>query len=366
MHTPDFDFPEGHVMRRGRLTASGIIFGLMGGLCLIFFALIVFSMSMMNLASASAGSSGAAELDQMESMLFKSNLINLIIYGGGAIYLIAIAYGSIFLRRWSRPLALTTSWLVLYTGVISLASLFWMAPAMKEMMSVAPPTPPASGGTVPVAPPPVAMDGFFSVFLAVMITFVFVFLILLPILLLWLNWHRDVRVTLEFCDRKPRWTDRGPIPAVAISIVAMLGAISMLMMLIIPWMPFFGRMLTGNPARLLVGVITLWLLFIALTAYRRKLSGWIAAIVLLSVSAVSYWLSAPQMDFREMYVEMGMPSEAVDEMMGPDNPTGKLIEATTSMGVFMLLGFAPLVAYLIWAFQFFRPSSPPLPSPEAT
>ncbi len=362
MHTPDFDFPEGHEMRRGRLTASGIIFGLMGALCLLFTALIVFSMSMMSFASSSAGSTSVPEIQemqQMQEMIYKGNLLNLLFYGAAAVFLIAIAYGSIFMRRWSRPLALTTSCLVLYMGVVSLASLFWMAPTMKEAMSIPPPTLPPTGGTPPATPPPVAMDGVYSVIMVVMITFVFVFMVLLPALLLWLNWHRDVRVTLEFADRKPRWTDRGPVPVVAISIVAMLGAVSMSAMFIIPWMPFFGSMLTGNAARLLVGVVILWLLFIAMTAYRAKMSGWIAAFVLILAGGISYWLSLPNMDLSQMYIEMGMPADAVEEIMGEDNPTGMLLKQTTSMQALMILGFAPFLAYLVWAFRYFRPTPAP-------
>ena len=54
--------------------------------------------------------------------------------GGVGGVMVAIAYGSIFLKRWARPLALTASWAWLYTGLISIISMVAFAGAMQEMM----------------------------------------------------------------------------------------------------------------------------------------------------------------------------------------------------------------------------------------
>ena len=358
MNVPNFDFPEGHVMRRGRLMTSGIIFGLMGVLCCLTPISSVLQMTVFGLSSSALPPDEAAEVEAMQKMVRTSAIINIIVYGLLTAILLSVAYASIFLKRWARPLGLISAWMLLYIGVVAMVSVFLMRPIMEDAMNVdyssatypatptavtvtgpSPPppgaTPPAPGpsfpaaepGTPPSTPggaapslppaptppppssppvlttppppppgPPPGMDNFLFIFMAIMLTMAFVFGVLLPILLIWLNWSQDVKVTLEFCDPKERWTDRCPIPVLGISVVAAVGAVTSLASFMIPWAPFFGKVLTGTEARIFFAVGIVLLAFIAVASYKRLLAGWIAAIFLLVAGTISAWITFPSMN----------------------------------------------------------------------
>ncbi len=371
MNRTDFDFPEGHIPRRGRLMASGIILALIGSLACLNVVGTAFSMFTFGMLPTSGMSPDeAAELEGMRKMMRITNTINLLFYGGTTAFLLTVALGQIFLKRWSRPLALIIAWLGVYLGLFSLASILVTGPMMREMMSadMAMPSPsPGAGGApappVSTVPPP---DAFFGIMMAVMVAFFFVFGVLVPILLIWLNWHRDVRVTLEFCDRKERWTDACPIPVLGISVFASIAAISCLASLAIPWVPFFGQVLTGTPARLFVAAVLLLLLFISWATYRRMLAGWIAAVLLLLAGFVSTYLSLPSMDFADLYREMGMPSDLVEQFAGEDSPFRSFLQPSGLTLGLMVAAILPPLAYLLWALRFFlgrnRDSAPPEPA----
>lgn len=423
MNVPNFDFPEGHVMRRGRLMTSGIIFGLMGVLCCLTPLSSVLQMTMFGLTSSALPPDEAAEIEAMQKMVRTSAIINIIVYGLFTVVLLSIAYASIFLKRWARPLGLICAWLLLYFGIVAMVTVFLMRPIMEDAMNFEaatlesptivattgpaspppgattpstpsspsaqpgttpgaspslppPPTPPPASPPVLTTPspgPPPGMDNFIFIFMAVMLTMAFVFGVLLPILLIWLNWSRDVKVTLEFCDPKERWTDRCPIPVLGISVVAAVGAITSLASFLLPWAPFFGRVLTGNEARIFFAVVVLLLIFIAVASYKKHLAGWLAAILLIVGGTVSAWMTFPSMNLTDLYLQMGMPREMVEEMMGEGSPLGGLFANDSPLRFAMLVGFLPFAIYLGWALRFFRPgkadapteTTPPSPSAGA-
>lgn len=375
MQTPDFDFPEGYTMRRGRLLTSGIIFGLMGALFCLTPASSVFQLVIMGTVSSSLPADEASEIESMQKMMRTSAIINILFYGSASIFLLFLAYGSIFLKRWARPLALIASWLALYIGVVSMFSMFAIKPIMEDAMAMefasaevtptivatgppgstpsssSPPSPPVL--TSPPAGPPPGMGNFMFIFMAIMISMFFVFGVLLPVLLIWLNWSQDIKATLEFCDKKPRWTDPCPIPVLGISVVAAIGAISTISSFFLPWAPFFGQVLTGNPARLFFAAVLLILVIISITTYHRMLVGWVLAVLLIVVGTVSAWITFPAMDMTSLYVEMGMPQDMVDEMMGEDSPFAGLFAEDSPLRWGMLFGFLPFLIYLGWALRFF-------------
>lgn len=356
------------------------------------------------------------ESEALQKMVWTSAIINIVVYGIFIAVLLSIAYASIFLRRWSRPLNLIVSWLLLYFGIIAMISISLMRPLIEEAMRVetprsstssvmiasspplptppAPPTATAPSGTqtttgppspssAPVSPttppassslptptsptvtPPPAMpsgmDNFFNIFMAVMFTMTFVFGVLLPILLVWLNWSEDVKVTLEFCDPKERWTDRCPIPVLGISFVAGIGAMTSLVSFLIPWAPFFGQILTGSAARLFFAVVILLLIFIAITSYRQKLVGWIAAAVLVVGSTVSGWLTFPHLNMTDLYAQMGMPQNFTEEV-GVGGAYDAFFAPDSPLRYGMLFSFLPFAIYLGWVLRFFLPPKPGSPA----
>ncbi|MCB1207125.1 MAG: hypothetical protein KDN18_22930, partial [Verrucomicrobiae bacterium] len=162
------------------------------------------------------------ELAGMQDMMWSASLINLIFYGGCGILFLVVAYGCFTSRRWSRPFVLTLCWGWLYTGVVMLLSLAVTAPSLKGMMSQSMDKALERSGGAATAP---AMDGIFVVIMVIYFITIALFLIALPALILWLQWHRDVRLTLESRDPVARWTDRQTTPLIGMTITAGLLAI---------------------------------------------------------------------------------------------------------------------------------------------
>jgi hypothetical protein len=353
-----YDFPEGCTPRKGRLMASGIILGLLGcafGLLaafyLVFFPMLIRSFPTPAppppMAPASGGPAAVSTtfsvnpMGDLEGMTGATNL------AGGMMALIALWFliagiGSIFLKRWSRPMALYLGVVWLYMGifylVFTLATLGTTKRMMAEQM--------ASAGAT--GPPP---DAFFGIFAVVSIVFLFVCGILLPGLILWLNWHRDVKTTLEFCDPKPRWTDRCPAPVLGISFGSVTMALGMTGVMFFPVLPLFGKTLEGAPAQIVVGAIFLALILAAWGVYRRQLFAWGACVVIITLLVVSALMSDPKAHYLQIYERMGMSEEMIEQSM-------KSIDAFANPAVFWVgaLGFfLPVLGYLIWALRFFLP-----------
>lgn len=158
-----------------------------------------------------------SEMESMKGMMGMTSLVNLIVYGGIGVLMFVVASGCFLFKRWARPFVLTISWGWLYMEAVMIISIVMMMGPMKQFMAEImsaelAAAPPGS------APTPTSMDGFFTVFLLIYLVFLFVFLVLVPGLLLKLNWGSVVRRTLEIRDPHPRWTDRQAAPLIGLTI----------------------------------------------------------------------------------------------------------------------------------------------------
>jgi len=186
----------------------------------------------------------AAQMESMKVMMGTASLINLVVYGGAGVLMIVVATGCLLFKRWARPFTLTLGWGWLYMGVVMMASLALIIGPMKEIMDDAIKTQLASApeGTLPAS-----MDTFISLFIVLYLGFIFVFLVLVPGILIWLNWNQDVRHTFESRDLKTRWTDRRPVPIIGLVICSITFAVFSLpglLMMNQPWMSHLSKMMT--------------------------------------------------------------------------------------------------------------------------
>lgn len=352
-----FDFPEGHEPRRGRLLTSGIVLGLIGCLLGFLSALYLFIMPTF-LGSTSA--MAVPETEGMGDYLQSSMLLAGLFIGIAAAAFLITGAGGIFLKRWSRPFAFFLSGTWLYLGLFYLVYMLAFAGQIKvEMQNQMNEAVAAAPGGAAAAPPPVGADSFFGIFIVFTVTLIFIFGLALPAFILWLNWHRDVRVTLEFCDTKERWTDRCPIPVLNLVLGAIFCALSLLPAIVQAIFPFFGQFVLGPPAQIAYLAVAVILCAVAFGLYHQKFWAWLALVLLFAVGAVSGIMTSFQADYRQIYENMGMPEEMIDQSIRSVEIMWKTPQAIVISALFAL----PVIGYLIWSLRFFRPSPEPTATP---
>ena len=114
---------------------------------------------------------------------------------------------------------------------------------------------------------------------------------------IWMLFYRskNVKMTCEVRDPVPRWTDRCPLPVLAVSLWAAVGTVAMLLFPIFYGgvLPFFGIFLSGISGSAVWLVIAVLWGYSARALYRLERSGWwilLAGTCLFSLSGfITYW-----------------------------------------------------------------------------
>ncbi len=206
-----------------------------------------------------------------------------------AMYLaLAIAFGSIGIgailkRRWARPLALIlcTHWTL--AGIGTLVFVCALFPMMKEEFSKQ-----GLGSSAAVG------------FVVAGAVFSSIFMIALPLSMLLMMRPAAVRETCEYYDPTPRWTDRCSLAL--LGGIVTLGVMGAVLLLAVPIgvVGFFGVLLTGPAAMLVVLMGGGAFLVSAWRMYHHDLRGWLLgliATVLMTLSTVVTAFVVPASEF---------------------------------------------------------------------
>jgi len=314
--------------RKTCLVIFGILTLLGGLLCALLVPLMLWSQSM------TAHAANGTPPPHAGSMVFA-----VFIYGGLAVAQIWLGIGSIMARRWARSLLLIFSWSVLIVGVISLAFMAAMLPQFMAGMSSV-----QSGGHP--ALPESAKWGiliFTGAFLRV------IFLII-PAIWAFFYGSKHVKATCEARDPVERWTDRCPLPVIALSLISAFGVLSMLgtAVTLHGVIPFFGIFLSGLPGTVFYVVFAGIMGYGAWAVYRLDLRGWwvlFAIMCIMPISgAVTYW----HHDVMELYKSAGYSAEEMARIQQFNFFKGGRIIW------FTLLGAVPWIGFLLYVKKFFR------------
>ena len=259
-----------------------------------------------------------------------------LMYGALAVVFVWLGIGSILGRRWARALLAILSWIFLIFGVCGLVFLGMMAPRMKEAMVAARP---------PNQPP--LPDSAGTAIIVVVFCFMTVFAVVGP--LIWALFYsgRNVKATCEVMDPVPRWTDRSPLPVLAISLWLLTTALAMLSMsFFYPLAPFFGMLTTGVAARAYHLIFGITWLYAAWALYRLDIRGWWIALILMILSVISAVITFSRHDITEIYKLLGYPAEqiAIAQKMGM---TSWITPWST------VIWSVPVIIYLIYIRKFF-------------
>jgi hypothetical protein len=199
----------------------------------------------------------------------------IVVYALAAVYFIAVGVGSIRGRRWARALTLVVSALWTAGGLIATIMVAVMLPKMRD--------------TMPAAASPTVMSG-------CVIGVMLVVGVLLPLALFFFYRSPHVLATCERRDPKPRWTDRVPLPVLAVVLVLAFAAVALLASLAKPVLPVAGTVLTGAPAVLTLLSLSFLSAFLAVQMYRLKESAWWTLVLLQVVGCVVGALTIARMD----------------------------------------------------------------------
>ncbi|MCX6956772.1 MAG: hypothetical protein NTV51_31990, partial [Verrucomicrobia bacterium] len=209
-----------------------------------------------------------------------------------AIGLIWLGTGSIGAKRWARALLLCLGWIGLVVGLFSFVSVILTLGSMDQILQ-------QQGRQLP--PETIV---FAKIFAALTVTVIYV---VIPGTLVVFYRREDVRLTCETRNPAPSWTDRCPLPVLAMCLMQVFGAVCLLAM---PrfggTFPLAGFIVTGWTARLI------WLGFAAVSLYaawgfyhlRRR--AWQIYLVLVVLSGASSILTSIRVDLMNYYRQIGM------------------------------------------------------------
>ena len=275
-----------------------------------------------------------AKAPQGQAMNTQMMIPCLILYLMLAVAAIWLGIGSIRARRWAWTLTVVLSWMWLIMGVAGFVMfVFFMGPMMSASMAQQAKMPPQALIMMQV------IAGVFSACIY----------ILLPALFL-LCYHRaSVRATCQRRDPQIRWTDRCPMPVLALSIILGFSVVSMPLSATFCPMPIFGVILSGAAGAAVVLLLTLVLAYLAWGTYRLQMAAWWGTLLFWILGTVNMAVTFSQTGLMEMYEKMGMPAAQL-EMIRKSGMIEMMSRLMPWMG---LVGGAMWLGYLLYVRRYF-------------
>ena len=310
------------------LILFGILEIILGSLCcLMFVGVLVFAAM-----PSSVGVQG-----MKPGML----LMAMSVYAFAGIGLIWLGIGSILFKRWARALLLIISSVWLAWGCVSLPFIGWSMMKTMSAVSFAGAGAGAGAGQAP---------RFETISLVVALVFLSVFFIVIPVALVLFYRSSHVKATCDVRDPNPRWTDRCPLPVLA---VPCLLVVSSVWIALFPFtgmavIPLFGILMDGLPAGVMMFALALGFLWIARSWYRAQLKGWWILFTVVVLLGASNLITFTQVDLAELYQKMGYTQQLIDTIRSQGMMNGNFV-------VWMsLLWMVPALSYLFWVKRYFR------------
>lgn len=275
--------------RKTGLIVFGILEILLGAFCVLMVSFVILGM----LISATLNKSSAQPLST--SMTVAGILFNVL----PAIWFVWMGIGSIKARRWARALLLVTSWFWLIGGIMGLVFMLVFLSDMYDQMG--------KSGQMP--------QQIAAGIKYVMIGFMAVFYVVIPGALVLFYGSRHVKATCERMDPQVRWTDKCPLPVLAMSLISGFWAVCMLITGFYGWTTlFFGFILSGIAGALVALVSMLLLGYVAWGAYKLDIKAWWCAVLLTIAWGVSVGITFSRVSLIESYERANFPAPQLEIM----------------------------------------------------
>ncbi len=267
--------------------------------------------------------------------------VNYGIYLLAGVFLVWMGIGSILVRRWARALMLTISSVGLAVGSLNFLGFCVVIPLifLRTTLRTA-----VQDGNVP--------PGFAIGMVVVMLVFLFTIFILLPGVFVLFYRSPHVKATCEYKDPVLRWTDKCPLPVLAVSFMCcVVGAWMLLMAPGTPVFPFLDTLITGPLATALMAGVGVVFLLLSWGIYCLKPAAWWGCISLIILGGIFSLVTYPRVDWLEFYRAAGHSQQVVDtiDRMG----TLEIMESPGMVGL-MVYTFVPYLGYLLYVRRYFK------------
>jgi hypothetical protein len=300
----------------------GVLEIILGAFCVLLLPVTIFGQVMV------ANQNGS----KFDFSLAVPSLLTFTVLAAGLIWL---GIGSIQARRWARALLLCLGWMGLCGGLVAMAAIIPILGSMEEMMR-------QQGREMP--PGALAIAKFF------MIAIVSVIYILIPGSLVLFYRRPNVKLTCESRDPKERWTDRCPLPVLAMCILQLFGGIYVLLM---PRfgaaVPLAGFLVTGWPARILWFGFAGFSLYAARGFYRLQRRVWSIYTVAIIAMGLSSMITFIRIDLLDYDRAIGLPDWQIKQIAASPIIHGHMIIWMSALSVILFGG------YLLYLRRYFAP-----------
>ncbi len=313
----------GYRDRKIGLIVLGILEVLLGGLCLLLVPVLLLG----NAVAAQQGTAKAAPMAILPALG---------IYAMAGTICITLGLGSILARRWARALWVCLSGVGLVMGVLAVPFALYatVVGLPRALAANGQPSMPAVAQLAAVV---------------VMIGFMLIFYLVLPAVLFLFYRSPHVRRTCEARDPQERWTDRCPLPVLALSLFTGLGAFMVLFLLgqRSPF-PAFGVFVTGSAGAILIVAYSAVMLYAAMGLYHLRASAWWILLAVTLVAGISWMITLWRADLPALYLQMGLTPEMASQ-------AGDMARMFKWAGPVM---FLPWLAWLLYVRRYFpRPGA---------
>lgn len=257
-------------------------------------------------------------------------------YALAAAWFITMGIASIKAKRWARALVLISSWLWLISGAVGLIFMLFFMPEVYGRIGPGDQMPPAAN----------------IIMKYTILFFMSIFYVVIPGAFVCFYKSGNVKATCEARNPKACWTDRCPLPVLALSFIFAVWAFSMLFMGFYGWaVPFFGTILDGMRGAVVAIIAMLLFGYIAWGLYKLDIKAWCGSVLLTVAWFVSTGVTFSRVDMMDYYRKMNFPEEQIEFMKQYSMPQ------LSSMTWFFILWFIGFAGYLIYIRKYFKKSS---------
>ncbi len=305
-----------------RLVVLGVLQIIFGGFCALIAPLMMLGM----IASAAAGQDAAEKVNVR--MMIPGMLLYLLM----AVWFIWMGIGSIMTRRWARALILIASWFWLIGGTGAFVFMLKFLPNIYEQMG--------QSGKI--------SENAAVIMKFVMLAFMAVIYVIIPALFVLCYKGRNVKATCEYRDPHVRWTDKCPLPVLAMSMVCVFWAVSLLFLWGQRWtLPFFGTIISGVPGAIVALFWILVLAYITWGMYKLDIKAWWCVLLVNIFWLLSTIITFSRVSMLDFYEKMNLPKQQMEMMKQYSTASGSI------MIWLFIFWFIVVLAYLLYIRRYF-------------